>query len=293
MTRPSARHDSDRPQKPDVIDAPRDEQRDEPRRTHPLARVNGQATDIQDIAHRLALAKQHAHLLASASTAAPPVGCAIAFNIVRVDVKEDCYSVGGGKFGIGGAALMKIAAAMRISWDGNASRRIDGGRDPRVCAYRAVGFYRSLDGQVVSCTGEVEIDMRDGSDQVEAMRKRARSEQGFDSQLRDTRLFLVRHAETKAKLRAIRQAAGIRGYTEEELRLPFVVPSLVFTGHSDDPVVRQALAIEIGKQMLGAQVALFGGAPSTPALPPAPADDVPDDFDDFDHGYADESEAYR
>lgn len=221
----------------------------------------GTDSAIDVISEKLRVAAAKCNLVAAASSAQPPPGCGVAFNVMRF-TELDAYNVGG-KWGLSASALMKVASAMRISWDGERSGRVDDGRDPRFCAYRAVGSYRSLDGQLVWVSGEVEIDMRDDSDQVAALRDRGGK--GVERQIRDTRLFLVRHAETKAKARAIRQAAGIRGYTREELNKPFVVPSLVFTGHSDDPETKRVFAQEMARQMLGATAALFGGAP-----PPTP-----------------------
>ncbi len=242
----------------------------------PAFDLGGTETKPDAIREKLRLAEAHGVLLTAPTVIAPPVGCAVAFTVLSFDAATDCYRTDKDELNLNASALMRVAGAMRISWDGARSHRIDVRREARLASYQAVGFYRGLDGSHVWITGECELDLRDGSDQVESMKERARSAESFVEELREMRHFISRQVETKAKARAIRQAAGVRAYTLEELRRPFVVPSLVFTGHSDDPEVRKALAIAIGKSMLSSQSALYGGAvmptPNGPLPPPIHSD---------------------
>jgi len=112
-------------------------------------------------------------------------------------------------------------------------------------------------------SGEVEMDMRDGSPQIVAMKSRASSQKGFESQLRDTRLFLLRHAETKAKLRAIADMGVKRSYTAAELRKPFAVARLMWTGETDDPELKKEAFRMQHEKMVGASSALYGDDDAT------------------------------
>jgi hypothetical protein len=118
---------------------------------------------------------------------------------------------------------------------------------------------------VRTVTGEVEIDMREGSPQIEAMKARAKDGANIESQIRDTRLFLLRHAETKAKLRAIADMGVKRSYTAQELSKPFAIARVMFTGKTQDPELRRMFASKIADSMLGGHRALYGGVPATQA----------------------------
>jgi len=212
------------------------------------------------------------HLVAPATVCGSlPEGCEVAFSLVQVNPK-DCYSVGGGKVGLDGTNLKQIGAAAGISWDDQASRRLDDGSDPHYVHYVAVGFVRNFDGSLRKLTGTVEIDMRDGSPQVVAMQARAKNGSNFEAQLRDTRLFILRHAETKAKLRAIADMGIRRSYTPEELQKPFAVARLMWTGRSEDPELRRIFAMKQADAMIGGIAGLYGQQNAPPYAPPqAPA----------------------
>lgn len=114
------------------------------------------------------------------------------------------------------------------------------------------------------------------------------------AQVREMRLHIMAHAETKARLRAIRSGLGLRTYTLKELQLPFVVARLAFTGQSDDPETKRMFAGAIATAFLGGRRSLYGGegvarpavramaAPAAPRLAPPPVGSVaPDDDDDL------------
>jgi hypothetical protein len=257
-------------------------------------REDGDAIQIQiqgtysrpaDIQSRLEQASAQAHLVTPASACTSvPEGCEVALSTVRVDVANETYDVGGGKRGLAKIALDRIGAAAGISWDPQQSGRLDDGRDPHYCAWQAVGTYRHFDGAEVRLVGTKEMDLRQGSAQVEALWERyqsarARWERGGrhgyepkspEAQIREMRLHIVGHAETKARLRAVR-AIGIRtSYTPDELHKPFVVARLTFTGHTSDPELRAMFASKRADAMLGGTRALYGSGAPAQALPAAP-----------------------
>ena len=94
---------------------------------------------------------------------------------------------------------------------------------------------------------------------------------GKENQIQEMRAYILEHAESKARNRAIRQALALKGkYTEDELRRPFVVPALVETGRCDDSELRK---LYFEKKLEGkglATKALFQGG--DPMLRPGDAD---------------------
>lgn len=240
-----------------------------------IAKTNAElsvlAHDPAAVTQRLEELSESYHLVAPAtSVSALPPGCGIAVSMVSINPSsDDVYSVGGGKVGLSGHALQRIGAAAGVSWDPVQSGRLDDGKHPRYVHFRAVGTVRNFDGTSRTIVGEVELDMREGSPQVEAMRERAKSEDGFRLQYRDTCLFILRHAETKARLRAIASIGVKRSYTPEELRRPFAVASLTWTGQTDDPELRREMALRVQESMLGASAALYGPPRQPRQLGPA------------------------
>ncbi len=247
--------------------------------------IQGTYSRPADIMSRLEMAAAQAHLVTPASACSSvPEGCEVALSTVRVDVANETYDVGGGKRGLAKSALDKIGAAAGLSWDAQQSGRLDDGRDPHYCSWQAVGTYKHFDGTIVQIVGTKEMDLRHGSAQVEALWERYRSSherwerggrRGYEpkspeAQIREMRLHIVAHAESKARLRAVR-TIGIRtSYTPEELAKPFVVAKLMFTGRTDDPELKQLFAAKRADAMLGGARALYGQSAPAPALPAAP-----------------------
>lgn len=229
----------------------------------------------------LASAADQAHLVSpSTAVGSLPAGTSLAFSMVQIDADNETYKTGSKKSGDGWvdqvglskSALDKIAAAAGVSWDPILSRRMDDGSDPCFCVWQAVGRVRQLDGVELVLVGTVELDMRDGSPTVAALESRAKDGKSAATQLRDMRMYIVRHAESKARLRAIR-SMGIRtSYARHELRKPFIVARLMWTGESDDPELRRVFAEKTADHFLGARNALYGGpAPLAIAAPTAVA----------------------
>lgn len=249
-------------------------------------RVSGAFRDADEVSARLQYAAKNYHLVSPATSCGlVPEGCSIALSTVLVDIENETYDVGGfgpdKKVGLAKSALDKIAAAAGISWDARLSGRLDDGSDPSYVMWRAVGQVRHLDGSVVQLLGTKEMDLRHGSAQVEALVERygdklakwRKSGQGREpkaptAQIREMRLHIVGHAESKARLRAIRSLGVRSAYTKSELKKPFVVAKIMWTGQSDDPELRRAFAMKQADAMLGGHRALYGEAASSA---PAPA----------------------
>lgn len=238
-------------------------------------RLHGSYREGHEIDARLAAAQRRYHLVSPFTAVGKmPEGCAVQFAMVRVE-PADTYPTGGGKLGLSKGALDRIASAVGIDWDPVLSRRLDDGRHPHYCHYKMVGRYRAADGQWQTIQGEKEFDVRDGSPQIKGKSPR---------QIEEMRMHVLSHAETKARLRAIR-SMGIRtGYTQDELKKPFVCARVVFTGETDDVELRRQFSLMTAASFHAGASALYGSAPSLPAETghaPPPVGSVPADDDDF------------
>lgn len=274
-------------------------------RTGSAEMVSGAWHEARAVDAELRKASQEMHLVSPATVCGSlPEGCEVAISLVHVDPSTDkagpgeVYPVGSGKLGLSGVTLSRIGAAAGIDWDVERSGRLDNGRDPHYCHFRAVGTVRNFDGSVRTLSGEVEVDAREGSPQLDEIRKKAAGRQGGDggdSQILELRKFLLRHAERKAKNRAIADMGIKRSYTSEELQKPFAVARLMATGRSNDPELRREFARMNFDKMTNGRAALYGSpATQTPRLnapsghqppqfqghEPPPAGSVSDDPDD-------------
>lgn len=239
------------------------------------------AGDPQAVTARLAELSQSFHLVSPATAVdVLPPGFGVAISVVRIDPSTEKNGPGdvvpiGGKLMLSANSLARVAASAGIDWDPTRSGRLDNGRDPHYCHFRAVGFVRNFDGSIRTLTGEVEVDAREGSPQIDEIRAKAEKRRvehpdwdndGGASQILELRKFLLRHAERKAKNRAIVDMGVKRSYTPEEIKRPFAVARLMWTGQSDDPELRRTFAVMGAERMLSGTAALYG-APQAPALP--------------------------
>jgi hypothetical protein len=247
-----------------------------------FADASGMLDRVDAINARLEALSTRCHLCSPSTTCALPPGCAASFTLVRIDPATESHSVGGGRRSLLRTALLKLANAAGISWDARASGRVDPGTDPRVVHWHAAGAWRGLDGTVLPVVGDCQMDLRDNGDQALEILANARGDTPQEREAKGrrtllaTRAKILEHAQSKAELRAIRKALGIRSYTEAELRAkPFAVVRLVYLGHDEDPDVERENKRAIRAQMLGGVRALFGPpaeerVSSYRALPPAP-----------------------
>lgn len=246
------------------------------------AEITGSLRDPAEITKRMQIAAEHYHLVSPAPACpALPEGCSIMLSMVVIDPDTEGFDVGGGKIALAKSALEKLAAGAGISWDAQQSHRIDDSSDPHYCNWQAVGTLRHLDGTAVQLVGCKEMDLRESSAQLEALGERYRTKykkwekdgrKGYEpkdpeGQIREMRLHIQAHAESKARLRAIR-SIGIRpSYALKEFQKPFVVARLMWTGQSDCPELRKAFALKQADAMIGGTKALYGDTPAAPAIP--------------------------
>lgn len=242
-----------------------------PARNEQIAKAQPTALDVRDpatITRQLAEMARNYHLITpSARVDVLPEGCGVAVSYVAVDPNPDpyhgpkeVYDVGG-RLGLSGSTLTKIAAAAGLSWDVGQCGRLDNGSDPHYCHYRAVGVVRMFDGSSRVVSGEVEMDARDGSPQIEEIKSKAahgrKGPRDPSQQILELRKFLLRHAESKAKNRAIADMGVRRSYAPAELSKPFAVARLTWTGESSDPELRRVFAEKTADAMLGGMSAIY------------------------------------
>lgn len=218
-------------------------------------------TNARDASAKLEELSKSCHLISPATSVSDiPDGHAIAISIVHVDPSET-YNVGSGSNGLSASALRKLEAAAGVSWTATGCYRTDDARDPYFCAFRAEGFMKNFDGTERNSVKAKTMDLRDGSPVIDVLQARLKNGSGdVEKQLRELRMFIQEHANTKAELRVIRALLSLKsGYTVEQLKKPFACAKLMFTGKYRNPQTRaevermQAAAAIFGKQ------ALFGG----------------------------------
>ncbi|MGE0493226.1 MAG: hypothetical protein AB7S38_28720 [Vulcanimicrobiota bacterium] len=202
-------------------------------------------------------------------------------SIVKASTKEsdgDYYTSSFTKPGEGALTkqfLMRLANAAGINWNGRESGPVPSG-DPDIVIYKAVGWYIGADGQRVSIVGTKEIDTRDNGAEVKRLQASGKKKDWeIQKELASIRQHRMALAETKAKLRAIREVLNIKSkYNIRDLEKPFVIPHIDFNPDLTDPAVRQLTAAG-GMQAIQN---LFGPPQDEPAGY-LPAANEPQDFD--------------
>jgi hypothetical protein len=235
------------------------------------ALVEGTFANAKDATDALQRASEQFHLVSPATVCGNlPEGCEVTLSMVHIDPKDpNLYKVGG-KIGLDRVSLAKIAQAAGVTV--TQSRRTDNGGHPHYCSWMVEIAYRLFDGSLVRRQGSVEIDCREphGAAYVEIVEKAQKAERDSAPQLLELRKFLTRHAESKALNRAIAAMGIRRSYTEDELRKPFVVARVMFTGRSNDPEARREFRQHIATSFLSGTAQLYGG--QTRQLPPVPTE---------------------
>lgn len=245
----------------------------------PPSDMVGSYSTASAINARLEAAADQAHLVSPMTSVGQlPPGWAVAITSVLIDVERETYPTSGGKVGLSKVALDRISAAAGISWV--TSERVDDGSHPHYCAWKVVGYVRNFDGTSRPIVGSKQMDLRDGSETAKQLGAK---------ELGQMRRFIMEHAETKARLRAVRSIGVATGYTKQDLQKPFVIAQLMLTGKvHGNPELETALALRIADAALAGSSALYGApaaqaqhaAPMLPRSAPPPVGAVPVDDDD-------------
>lgn len=190
-------------------------------------------------------------------------------------------------------AIMRVLQSAGVSV--TKSERTDDGSDPHYCAWTTHGRVRQFDGGWLDLPpGDVEIDLRDGSEQIggwnaddwpaieaDAKARKAKAEAGREKdawkikgeiggwsadRVVSQRRFILPMAQTKSGNRLGRKLGLKQIYTIAELtEKPFVIFRASWQHDMTNPAVVQMVTLaELGSLNL-----LFPPAMSAPALPPA------------------------
>lgn len=171
----------------------------------------------------------------------------------------------------------------------------------RLCQKITVcGRYKDVDGSWKTAAPQTkEIDLREGSDEVNEIRARqltkalsdlppnatpdARAERerlgkrNADAELAGPRKFIRSYAQTKARLMVIGTKVR-RSYTIEELKKgPIYCFRVVQTWRSDNPETQARFDQAIINREMGSSAMLFGAAPAARELPPVSDQPYPED----------------
>jgi hypothetical protein len=247
-----------------------------------LAHVEERCGSFEDPAllrDGLAYLHEHANVLLPVSRVRSiPRGHAVTLASVII-MRKDCYPAKGkaGHHALHKVALDKLASAAGVSWDPVLSKRTDDGSDPLVCEWREVGTVIDIDGSTRTIKGTNRQDLReDGADTLSIIDE-SRDASTAKKTLLSRRKWIVAHAESKARARAIRAGLGVRSsYTEAQLRNPFVAAKLTFTGQFHDAETNRAVAILAAVKALGlspeAMAGVVRGIMGPAAALPAPTE---------------------
>ena len=263
----------------------------------------GNYSDPNEIRGMFDNIREKCHLVAAASSCSQlAVGCSLVLSLVYIDTRMmadggEIYPVGDGIYGLSSQAIHKIGHCAGIEWDSRPPAlggcgQVGPTQDPCFVQFQAVGTIIEFDGAMRQKTGKKTMDLRDGTEALRAIRARCKTANGADKQIRDARLFIHEHAETKAKSRCIIHAFGLRrSYTMADLQKPFACIKPMFTGITNDPDLKLPLAMKVADHMLGGRAGLYSSGTKAEAalpaatthyhaaLPPVGADP---DFDDGD-----------
>lgn len=298
-----------------------------PNETTAITQIGGALTRLDELSqkHR-ELQDRYNVILPGGSGAAIPPLYAVAYALVTIPQGDRYNLPGRQEIGIGKNGLNRLAAAAGLSWDPSLCYRVDDGSHPWVVHCQAGGTLKQLDGSLRTSTAHRPVDLRgipgdesswsaevrnviriaeksNARDKAEAERK-GRHFYPRDpwEQVAQARSQIALLSETKAKNRVIRDLLAVRtSYLPVELDRGFAVFRLQFTGASEDPEIRRAVAAAIIEREMGARNLLYPSrstpglhlpalsAPPAAALPPSAAtveSEVADEPLIEDHGAA-------
>jgi len=229
-------------------------------------------------------------LAPTTATDSLPEGCAVAISMVKIDPDADGYILVGDRkspkptdrIGLTKTAIERIGAAAGASWLPGLTGRVDDAKDPHYCHYQAWVRFQDIDGSFRDYPGECEIDLRDGSPQVQDIIRKANRPDASgktrdpNQQLAEARKFIQRQCASKAMLVALRRPGLRHWYTREELQnKPFAVTKLIFHGRTEDPVLKRLFGQIIAERFGNAVRQLSGNATPARRHSPPPIGTVP------------------
>jgi len=176
------------------------------------------------------------------------------------DVYQDTISK---KFRLTKQALMKLGNCAGISWHPYETKRVDNRTDRDYVAYQAVGGIRKADGSSIAFKAEYDMDFEVILEELTAQytakaqkgtedAKRKYIEDSVKREMLFKRKHKVKLCEAGAMNRVIRSLLGLKnGYSEAELKQPFVTVRIVIRPDYGDKEVRRQMMTAAVKSMTG------------------------------------------
>lgn len=255
----------------------------------------GEQEQLEDINQQLQEWKQKGcHLLSPLTLQMIPPMHRVVVTAVEIDpnpVHKEVYPQKGGGLSLSAISFKKLLDAMGVRWNVAQCGRTDDGSNPNLIRYRMVGQIKGFDGVWHDIFGEKEIsldtvveeltdnyrqkaidyekDPKDGP----AFKQRFPTTDAVDGWIREKvrqdALQIKKHMLARAQTGAMARACKSRGlretYTLEELKRPFVFPSLVPELDVNNEGDRDFLR----RQAMGATDLLYPTAPAS-AKPDSP-----------------------
>lgn len=186
-----------------------------------------------------------------------------------------------GKFVPAKQGLMKLALCAGIMWNAAETKRTDNRQDRDYVSYQAVGGVRKADGSPVWLKAEYDMDFEVIEEELrEQYEKTGKKNKKSGEELQDyidycvkrdllfKRKNKVKLCEAGAMNRVVRALLGLKaGYTQAELKKPFVVARIVFRPDYSDPEIRRIMLQKSMESVTG----VYG-----PVAPDAPSVDLSD-----------------
>lgn len=220
----------------------------------PSTPVSGLITTVDDLSAQLNAALEKYHVITPVvSTSSLAAGYGAALSVVNIDLRDgsaDVYKdnlMKADEVALTKISLMRLSAALGISWTG--TRRLDTGARRFYWNVEVHGEYRAPDGTLQKINASREVDFTDGSAQIAGK---------STAEVAQMRKHGQQLAETKAKLRAIRDFGVKPKYTRHDLRKPFLVCRFSFMPDMQNPEVAKLVTAAA----LGVTHLLYGQAPA-------------------------------
>lgn len=186
-------------------------------------------------------------------------GCALVITAYRADVQRDTFADDDdpARRVPGKTLLDQVARDLGVSWIAEHCKRTDDQRSPYRRSYQAAGKIREFDLSWRGIQAHGEVDITVGSALEQKLLKKLGVQKGrLDIERR--RAFVTSHADTAARLRAIR-GLGLRDtYLPTELAKPFFCARITFDGKSDNPETQARFDQAVVDAFVPAANALYG-----------------------------------
>lgn len=186
-------------------------------------------------------------------------GCALVITAFRADVQLDTYADDDqpGRRVPGKSLLDRVARDLGVSWIAEHCKRTDDQRSPYRRSYQAAGQIREFDLGWRGIQAHAEVDLTVGSALEQKLLKKLGVQKGrLDVERR--RAFITSHADTSARLRAVR-GLGLRDtYLPSELARPFFCARIFFDGKSENPATQARFDQAVVDAFVPSADALFG-----------------------------------